>query len=109
MMKSSLQCDATRRTHRRDDNYGNKDCRRRRWEEEEEEEVMRTSRRERGCSLDEHCGRKKLRKKRSRESRHRGLTSPCDGSADCNGGDADDGRREELRKRWHARKAKEMG
>jgi hypothetical protein len=77
-------------------------------EEEEEEEESRTSRGERGHSLDERCWRKKSQRKRSRESRRHGLTSPRDGSADCDRGDADDGGREELRKRWHACEAKEM-
>lgn len=74
----------------------------------EEEEESRTLRRERGRSLDKRRWRKKLRRKNLRESRRHGSTSPRDGSADCDGGDADDGGREELRKRWHAREAKEM-
>ncbi len=50
-----------------------------------------TSRRERGRSLDERRWRKKSRRKRSRESRRHGSTSPRNGSADCDGGDNDDG------------------
>ena len=55
------------------------------------EKESRTSRHERGRSLDERCWRKKLRRKWLRESRHHGLTSPRDSSTDCNGGDNDDG------------------
>jgi hypothetical protein len=49
---------------------------------------------------------------RSREGNVRGnpaaMGRPLLGSANCDGGDAHDGGREELRKRWHAREAKEM-
>ena len=97
------------RTRCCDDNEGNEDWRRRRREEEEEEE-LRTSRREKGRSLDEHRWRKKSRRKRSRESRRHGSTSPRDGSAaDCGRVNADDDGREELRKKWHPHEAKEMG
>lgn len=41
--------------------------------------------------MDERRWRKKSRRKRSRESRRHGSTSPRDGSADCDGGDNDDG------------------
>ena len=69
-----------------------------------------------GSLLGRTSREEEVRRKRSREYRRRGSNSPRDGSADCDGGDADDGGRfqsnvddlEELRKRRHAREAKEM-
>ena len=70
---------------------------RRRWQDEGGVRV-------RGRLLDKRRWRKKSRRQRSRESRRHGLTSLCDGSADCDGGDANDGGREELRDGLRARR-----
>ncbi len=76
------------------------------------EKESQTSRRERGRSLDERCWRKKSRRKRSRESCRHGSTSPRDGSADCDGGDNNDGNERsqavKIRRKEQTREARRL-